>query len=452
MSLTQSSRAKIDINFKWADYQWEIVDALENEDIDVAVLRIGYGGGKSYCGAQWIHAGSIDLESGESLVLAPSFQEGQTGTFRVLFETLPGEHTVPNDAEGHPENSPIVAGYNDMKKRLTYISGHVVRLGSADKWNRYAGSEFNRIWCDEVAHYGTTNLYDLHEMLVSRQRTKQGPNTTLWTSTGNGFNQFYDITYEQVDGSGDPLPWKDYLKVVVESSLNSPFLTERDKEKLKRQFEGTLREEQALHGGFHAPEGLVHSWFEKPKHVRGMDWMQDELTREERGRLIGEYDRIIYGQDWGFSSDPAGALAIAVKNGSYYVLDEFKERGLTNQELAKQMKGWYDDHDSGPVYCDPAEPKSIEVFNRNGIDALKADNSVSEGLQAVKSASDELYVAEHCSKLINEFGQYRYKDDPKDDSDVVKAHDHLMDALRYALIMDYEQGGVSVNMIGGDVL
>src|SRR6056297_916525 len=150
--------SSLTVDFDWADYQFGVVDELESGDSDVVVLRTGYGGGKSYTGAQWIHEGSLELSTGESLVLAPDFQKGGPATYRVFFETLPGEDTVPNDAGGDPENSPIVAGYNQNQKRVTYVTGHVVRLGSADRWNRYAGSEFHRIWMDEPSHYDTTDL------------------------------------------------------------------------------------------------------------------------------------------------------------------------------------------------------------------------------------------------------------------------------------------------------
>lgn len=194
----------VDIDWMWTDYQARVRDALEVSEHDLVVFRTGYGGGKSITGSQWIHRGAIQSDGGESLVMGQDFQKAEATTFKVFFETLPGEDTVPDDAEGDPENSPIVAGYNEVKKRLTYITGHVARLGSADKWNRYAGGEFNRIWCDEVAHYENTDLYRLHEMLVTRQRTQRGPNTTLWTSTGNGFNQFYDVTERQVTKDDDP--------------------------------------------------------------------------------------------------------------------------------------------------------------------------------------------------------------------------------------------------------
>jgi hypothetical protein len=129
----------ITVDWKWTDYQAEVRDALEAGDHDLVVFRTGYGGGKSITGAQWVHRGALQLDQGESLLMGQDFQKAKGTTFKVYWETLPGENTVPDDAGGDPENSPIVAGYNANENRVTYITGHKVRLGSADKWNRYAG-------------------------------------------------------------------------------------------------------------------------------------------------------------------------------------------------------------------------------------------------------------------------------------------------------------------------
>jgi len=205
MSSTHS--ADIDVSYQWADYQRDACTTLEDGDVDLVVLRSGYGAGKSITGAQWIHRGGcLDARgAGTSLVLAQDYQKGKSTTFSVFFERLPGDDTNPF-ADGDPENSPLVETWHSNDHRLTYVTGHTVFLGGADQWSRFAGAEFCRIWCDEVGHYPPqTDLYKLHEMLVTRQRTEVGPNTTLWTSTGNGFNPFYDITERQVDKSGDPL-------------------------------------------------------------------------------------------------------------------------------------------------------------------------------------------------------------------------------------------------------
>lgn len=422
--------SSVSVDFDWADYQYEVVEELEDSDHDVVVLRTGYGGGKSYCGAQWIHLGSMQLPSGESLVLAPDFQKGGPATYRVFFETLPGDNTVPNDAGGDPENSPLVAGYNQNQKRVTYVSGHVVRLGSADRWNRYAGSEFHRIWMDEPSHYDNTDLYDLHEMLISRQRTQAGPNTCLMTSTGNGYDQFYDITERRVDANDDPLPWADSLEVFVHSSLRNPFLPEDAKEKLRRQFEGTDREGQALHGGFAAAQGLVYNTFSRWTHVRSADDLADRLVDDDA----------IYGYDSGWD-DPRVVVDIRRTHADQYVVwDCYYESESRLAEVVdpdgvlEDRRAWMDGRPRGRVYCEH-EPAHIQQFRQAGWPAVKAEKSLDGGIDHVRDrlATDSegrpgLLVAERCADVIQEFLSYKEEHVGK-----AGATDHALDALRYAL-------------------
>lgn len=425
------------LNFEWADYQFDPVKDLESGEFDVVVLRIGYGGGKSYAGAQWIHWGAVDLDHGESLVMAPDFQKGGPATYRVFFETLPGENTVPNDAGGDPENSPIVAGYNQNQKRLTYISGHVVRLGSADKWNRYAGSEFHRIWMDEPAHYDNTNLYDLHEMLVSRQRTRAGPNTTFWTSTGAGFDQFYDITERRVTENEEPLPWSESLQVYTFSSLRNPFLTDEAKEKLRRQFGGTERAEQALHGGFAAPEGLVYDAFTRETHV---------IPEDEVSDLVDDSADPIYGYDAGWDHPRVFVEWYQTHYDQWIAVDCYYQSEKPFEHLCDPARnrpgdpsGWVIDEGKPrtTVYCEH-EPEHIQKFQSAGFDAVKADKSLDEGIPHLRGLLDVrghdpprpgLLVSDRCVNLIQEFQSYK-EEHVGGSGDVP---DHVLDASRYAL-------------------
>lgn len=430
------------IEFRYADYQERCLDELETGDSDVVVLRTGYGGGKSYTGAQWIHEGSMGwlpgspgLDHGESLALAPDFQKGGPATYRVFFETLPGEHTVPNDATGDPENSPIVAGYNRNKRRVTYESGHVVRLGSADKWNRYAGSEFHRIWLDEPSHYDNTDLYDLHEMLISRQRTQAGPNTSFWTSTGSGYDQFYDITERQVDSDDEPLPWADTMTVVVESSLRNPFLSADAKEKLRRQFGGTGRAEQALHGGFAAAEGLVYDQFSRQVHVVPRDAV--ELRDDWR----------IYGYDYGWK-DPRVILEVGKTPADQYVAwDCYYESGKPVEDAIE----WLRDHDkpAGPIFCDH-DPEHIDKFRQAGYPAEAATKDLDEGIsevQEVLEVDDDvgpgLLVVDELVELIQEFQSYK-----EDDVGTSRADDHCVDVVRYAVMGDRYGTSLDIDDLG----
>jgi phage terminase large subunit len=84
----------------------------------------------------------------------------------------------------------------------------------------------------------------------------------------------------------------------------------------------------------------------------------------------------------------------------------------------------------GVVLCDPSEPANIDQFQRDGLDARKADNAVTPGIQFVSSMRENLEVVKTCQNLRNEFSQYQYKDDNSDTPE--KVNDHLMDSLRYA--------------------
>lgn len=419
------------VEYQWTNYQAYVRDTLEAGDIDLVALRTGYGGGKSRCGGQWIHRGAVtDTEGvGESLVLAQDYQKGKSTTYSVFFKILPGEDTNPFK-DGDPENSPIVDTWHSNDKRLVYVTGHVAWLGGADKWNRFAGGEYCRIWCDEVGHYPpNTDLYELHEMLITRQRTKVGPNTTLWTSTGNGFNQFYDITERQVNADDEPLPWADQMKVVVASTEHNTLLPSDGLDKIRRQFKGTAREDQGLHGGFAAAEGLVYDDFTRNTHVVATD--------DIAGRLVDDW--AMYGYDAGWN-DPRVLLDIRQTHGGQFVVwDSFYESEsqlaeLVDPDNTRDADPWLTGRPTGRIYAEH-EPAHIQQFKRGGWPAVKAEKSLDGGIDHVRErltlggdGRPGLLVADRCTDLIQEFLSYKEEHVGK-----AAATDHALDALRYAL-------------------
>lgn len=416
--------ATIELGGQYWDAQLRVFGALERDDLDLVVFRAGYAGGKTITACDWIHQVAVEVPGSDNLIMAPDYAKGGPATYKTFFERLPGENTVP-DKGGDPENSPIVAEYHAVDKRCTYVNGSVTRLGSADKWNRYAGSEFNAIACDEPAHYDTTDLYDLVEMLTSRQRTTHGPNVMLWTSTGSGFNDFYDITERQVAANGeDDLPWKDRMEVVVGDSRNNPFLPADAKEKLRRQFEGTGREQQALSGGFAAPTGLVYPDFSRERHV-------------VNGAIVDRLDGAwrCYGYDHGWS-DPRVVLEVGRTGyGQLVVLDEFYREGVEYERAVS----WLREHEKpeGIVHAEH-EPEHQEAFRRAGYRVEPAVKDLDEGIPAVRDRLDwrddpdgrpGLLVHERCANTIREFLDYQ-----EDDVGTAKAVDHALDSLRYAVM------------------
>jgi len=425
--MSADSNNSATIGGSYWDAQLRTFDALESGQYDLVVFRVGYAGGKTLTGCDWIHSVAVQYDGSDNLVMAPDYAKGGPATYKTFFERLPGENTVPAKG-GDPEHSPIISDYNAVDKRLTYINGSVARLGSADKWNRYAGSEFNAIYCDEPAHYDTTDLYDLVEMLTSRQRTQQGPNVMLWTSTGAGFNDYYDITERKIaydeDGNEIDLPWRDALKVIVGDSRNNPFLPEDAQAKLRRQFEGTSREAQALAGGFAAPTGLVYGSFSRERHVR------------PAGELRARCDSWrVYGYDHGWD-DPRVVLEVGTTEyDQLAVLDEFYREGVEYQRAVD----WLTDNDKprGTVYAE-SEPEHQKAFTKAGYRAEPATKDLDEGIPAVRKRLDwgddpqdrpGLVIADSCTNTIRELLDYQ-----EEEVGSAGAVDHAADSLRYVVM------------------
>ena len=409
----------MEIDWQFYPKQNKVLEALENPCYDLVVFRTGYGGGKSLLGSRWVIEKALEFSETDNLVLAQDRQKGKATTYQVFYDQLPPEEANTNpDKGGDPTNSSIIKSFNASDLRLTTVTNSSIRLGSADRWNRYAGAEFSTIWCDETAHYDNTDLYDLYEMLISRQRTSKGLNKMLWTSTGSGYNQFFDITEKKVDKEGDPLPWDDHLKVIVGSSRENPWLEELDK--LIRTFGGTEREIQAIEGGFARPQGLVYNNFVRDRHVIDPSSFSED-----------SFERYIYGYDHGWD-DPRVIIQIGLTHdGRAVIVDEFYREETSIEDAIK----WLEDNDKprGFIGCEHM-PEHIKKFRRAGWTAVKAEKDLDQGIDYVKNllqrrgGSEGLLVAKNCRNTIQEFLSYEEEEVGK-----TGAKDHALDSIRYAL-------------------
>ena len=309
------------------DAQRDALDTVNNDDVDLTAFLAGYGSGKTLFGARWIIKQAIEYPGSRFLVMGIDFQKARDTTFRVLFEQLPGERTgVVTSSYNGPEASPIVDDYNRQNHRLTLVNDTVIKLGSADRWNRYAGDEYGGVWCDEPSHYN--DLHNLLEMLGSRLRGVQGPKAQLWTLTGNGQNDAFDILERGVDDDGDTLGLN--IETIRASTLQNPYLDDADKERFERQYGNTSREGQALHGGFAAGGGNLLS--------------RDQLAFIDAGDLGERNFRFRLGVDLAYvsskrrakatDSDYTAVVCAAVdpQEKRAYLIDVARERGLTLRE------------------------------------------------------------------------------------------------------------------------
>jgi hypothetical protein len=418
------------------DAQRACLDALESGDYDITAFLGGYGSGKSVFGGRWLLAKALENPGSRFLAMGVDFQKARDTTYPKLFAQLPGERTtLTTSGYNGPENSPLVADYNRQEHRLTLANDSVITLGSADKYSRYAGAEFGAAWLDEPSHYGD-ELHDLTGMITTRLRSVDGPKTQLWTLTGEGYNSAWKILEQRQDADGDPIGLD--IEVLRASVLENPYLTEGDKERFKRKYEGTAKEQQALHGGFAAATGLVYSSFSRETHVIPHREAYDRIDDTDKWR--------IYGYDAGWN-DPRVMLEIGrTSYDQFVVLDEFHARGSHVEDAID----WLQRHNKprGYIYCEH-EPSEIQKFAHAGWNAIRAEKSIDAGISEVRRRLEHeesradgstdgqagLLVSESCENLIREF--LGYKEEHVGTSAAV---DHALDALRYAIASNAIQG------------
>lgn len=155
----------------------------------------------------------------------------------------------------------------------------------------------------------------------------------------------------------------------------------------------------------------------------------------------------VYGQDFGYNV-PSALLDVGFYEGAVYWDELLYETKLTTADLIERYKSLGINR-SREIYCDAAEPKTIEEINRAGFNAKPADKDVTEGIRKVKSMP--LYITKRSANLIKEIKSYKWKTDKEGKvlDEPVKFNDHACDAGRYATFT--HTSGFVFKPIGGEL-
>lgn len=142
---------------------------------------------------------------------------------------------------------------------------------------------------------------------------------------------------------------------------------------------------------------------------------------------------VVYGVDFGFNV-PSAIIKIGFKENCLFVDEILYETKLTTNDLIERIKGLNIER-GAEMFCDNAEPKTIEEMVRAGYNAKPAEKDVYAGIQKVKSMP--LFVTHGSHNLIKELKSYKWKLDKNGkvhpDEVPVKFNDHAMDAMRYGI-------------------
>lgn len=202
---------------------------------------------------------------------------------------------------------------------------------------------------------------------------------------------------------------------------DAPHLTEQDKDELFRSLPPHQRDARSrgipsLGSGAVYPVSetdVVIEPFEIPRHY---DW--------------------VYGLDVGWNNTAAVCLAYNRDYDIAYVTHEYKRGQVEPAVHAQALKAF---GDIGGV-IDPASrgrnqkdgDDLLSLYKELGLKLSVADNGVSSGILDVyqRFSSGRLKIFKNCVQTLEEYRIYRR--DEK--GNIVKENDHLMDALRYAIV------------------
>jgi phage terminase large subunit len=149
-----------------------------------------------------------------------------------------------------------------------------------------------------------------------------------------------------------------------------------------------------------------------------------------------ECDEFVYGLDFGYNN-PSALVKVGIKDGRLYAEEIMYETKLTTNDLVYVVETF--GIGKCVIYCDAAEPKTIEELSRAGLNVKSSVKAVKEGISMVKSKP--LFVTSNSVNLIKEIKNYKWKTDNNGKvlDEPVKFMDHLLDAMRYAVYTHFTQ-------------
>lgn len=152
---------------------------------------------------------------------------------------------------------------------------------------------------------------------------------------------------------------------------------------------------------------------------------------DEEGKKHDIFTDVIYGLDFGWNH-PTALVKIHINADKKFIWcqDLVHESYLTTDDLITKMKSLQ--IGDARIYCDSAEPKTIESIRRAGFDAVSSMKEVKEGIDCIKSC--QFFINKNSTKLQEELRRYKWrmKNEMKTD-EPIKLFDDGLCAIRYAV-------------------
>lgn len=313
--------------------------------------------------------------------------------FRLIMELLEKYGLFQSEKLNKTENFYLLG-----KSRIQFFS--------LDDPEKIKSSEFNYIWMEEATEF---NYQDYLILLTRLSAPKEEglKNQIFLTLNPTDANSW--IAKKLINRPG--------IKTIYSSYKDNPFLSKEYIDTLLslKEYDKNAYEVYAL-GKWGRSEKIIYS-----------NWSSVEAPPDNP-------DEIIWGLDFGFNN-PAALVKVYIKDGLFCAEEKLYKTGLTNEALMQLLAEIIPPAERNSfIFADSAEPARIEAISRAGFNIKAADKHILNGIMAVK-ACGQLQVTKGSVNLIKELENYSWKTDSSGNilEEPVKANDHALDALRYAI-------------------
>jgi PBSX family phage terminase large subunit len=375
-------------------------------DYEASILGAiaGTGGGKTVLGYWWLFL-RMDHYKGFGWGLAePTYQM----LSKIILNSPDPERP---DILHWLDRMGMDPNYKAGEKIIETVNGKIY-IGSADNPDSLQGAAVRGYWLDEAG------MMSLLSFETAEQRVSMMNGQVLLTTTPYNRGWLKTEVADKADGKS--------IHVENWRSIDRPGFPVERYELMKSRW-SKERFSMIFNGTFEKPEGLIYSDFDRMRHI-----VPDPFIGDRRPV------RVVGGIDWGFNN-PGCILLIALDNdGRKYVIHEIYETGKTLDNWIKFALSLQREFGVEKYYCDPSEPNNIEMMRRAGVYAVKGQNDVIPGINAViedLKTGNLLFVQDKAKYLIDEIEGYLWKEKEGSIKDEpVKENDHAVDTLRYTVM------------------
>lgn len=292
-----------------------------------------------------------------------------------------------------------------------------------------------RVYC-----LGADNIKHVDRLRGSSIRYCYGDEVVTWAEEVFAMLQSrLDKEYSIFDGACNPEGPQHWFKQKLDEAGpdwyvqhytidDNPFLAEKVRERMKRDYAGTVYWGRYILGEWTQAEGMIYPMY------------QDALIKP----FDGCWREFAISCDYG-TQNAFTALLWARDGDIWYVVAEYRYSGRdtgyqkTDDDYVRDMEAFAEKHipehmrAGVDIIIDPSAASFIAAIKRSrlGFKVRKADNSVEDGIRdtAVCLQRGTVRIFEDCTEMIKEFDGYVW--DAKAEDKPVKVNDHLMDAARY---------------------